>query len=84
MNRVDTICAVGTPKNVQLPSRNASSVNRTAPYQMKKTSSRSPGRSRLRAWKPSQMRTIAPSAPDSDSYRNSGWNRVVSGRTAQV
>ena len=35
----------GTPKNVQLCSRSVSSTKRVAPYQMKKTSNRSPGRS---------------------------------------
>ena len=61
MNRSDTTCAVGTPKNVQLSWRRVSSANRTTPYQMKKTRTRSPGRSRSRSRKPSQMRTTAPS-----------------------
>src|SRR5436189_2588659 len=69
----ETIIATGTPKNVQLSARNVSRKNRTTPYQTKKTSSRSPVRSRLRRWKPIQMSVTAPSAPEIDSYRKSGW-----------
>ena len=78
MNRSDTIWAMGTPKNVQLACRSVSRANRTTPYQMKNVSARSPTRSRFRSRKPSQIRNAAPSNPDSDSYRKSGWNRVVS------
>ena len=46
----ETTCAVGTPKNVQLSWRRVSRKNRVSPYQTKKVSSRSPGRSRLRRW----------------------------------
>ena len=77
-NSIDTICAVGTPKKVQLSWRKVSRTKRTRPYQTKKSRIRSPGRSRFRAWNPSQIRASAPSSPDSDSYRNSGWKNVVS------
>ena len=77
-NSSDTICAVGTPKKVQLSCRKVSRTKRTRPYQTKKSRIRSPGRSRFRAWNPSQIRKSAPSSPDSDSYRNSGWKSVVS------
>ena len=49
-NASETTCAVGTPKNVQLSWRSVSRKNRVSPYQTKKISSRSPGRSRLRRW----------------------------------
>ena len=56
MNRSDTIWAIGTPKKVQLSCRKVSSAKRTTPYQMKKVRARSPGRSRSRNRKPSQIR----------------------------
>ena len=63
-NSSDTICAVGTPKNVQLScAERLERRSGPAPYQTKKSRSRSPGRSRARAWNPSQMRTTAPSTP---------------------
>ena len=49
-NASETTCAVGTPKNVQLSWRSVSRTKRVSPYQTKKPSSRSPGRSRLRRW----------------------------------
>ena len=77
MKAIDTICAVGIPKNVQLSARRNSRAKRVVPYQMKKTSSRSPGRSHERSRYPRNTRNAAPSRPEIDSYRNSGWNRVV-------
>ena len=83
-NSTDTICAVGTPKNVQLSARGASPA-RTGRC---RTRRRRPGAGRpaaaaCEAWKPIQIRTSAPSAPESDSYRKSGWKRVeVSGQGA--
>ena len=74
-----TIRAVGTPKNVQLSTRKPSSANRVRPYHTRKISRRSPGTSRELARRASQISTIAPAIPDSDSYRNSGWKCVVSG-----
>ena len=60
--------------------RKVSRTKRTMPYQTKKSSRRSPGRSDFRAWNPSQIRASAPSTPDSDSYRKSGWKSVDPGR----
>ena len=77
MKPSDTTWAVGTPKNSQLSWRNVSSANRTTPYQTKKTSRMSPGRSRSRRWYPIQIRTMAPTTPEIDSYRN---KRVEAGR----
>ena len=73
----ETTIAVGIPKNVQLSMRRVSSANRTAAYQMKKMSTRSPGRIRLPHRRAIQSNVTAPRTPLIDSYRNSGWNPVV-------
>ena len=72
--------AVGMPKNVQLPVRRVSSRNRTTAYQMKKISSRSPGRIRGPQRRAIHSRVTAPRIPLIDSYRNSGWKPVVASR----
>ena len=66
----------GCRRTSSCPARSVSRTNRTTPYQMKKTSSRSPG-PQPRAQRGSRARsaTSAPSTPESDSYRNSGWKR---------
>ena len=74
---IETTIAVGSPKNVQLLTRSVSSANRTTAYQMKKIRMRSPGRIRLPNRRAIHSSVIAPMAPLSDSYRNSGWKPVV-------
>src|SRR4029077_5410891 len=75
--------AVGTPKNVQLPVRSPSRANRVTPYQMKKIQSRSPGPSAAERRAASHRSTRAPAIPDSDSYRNSGWKWIDSGKEGE-
>ena len=53
--------------------RSNSSTNRTLPYQMKNTATRSPGRSRCPYRRVSNRIVTNPRKPESDSYRNSGW-----------
>ena len=73
MKIVEKIWAIGTPKNVQLSARRASRPNRTTPYQMKNTASRSPVRRRRAYRRARNSSTSRPRKPDTDSYRNSGW-----------
>ena len=82
ITNADTIMAVGTPKNVQLSARSGSRRKRVVAYQMKKSSAMSPGRSLEPNRRATHRRTAAPTSPEMDSYRNSGWKcwpRVASG-----
>ncbi len=70
--------AVASPPTVQLLERSGSSRKRVVPYQTKKSRVMSPGRSQ-RTRRAISRRTIAPTAPEMDSYRNSGWKWVSTG-----
>ena len=74
--------AVASPPTVQLLERRGSSRKRVVPYQTKKSRVMSPGRSQ-RTRRAISRRTIAPTTPEMDSYRNSGWKCGVDGCRAE-
>ena len=68
----------GPRRRSSCPARNVSSDEADDAVPDEEEQDQVAGAQPLRAWNPSQIRTSAPSSPDSDSYRNSGWKRVVS------
>ena len=68
-------CAVGTPKKSQLSALSDSTTNRTLPYQMKKTRSRSPG---------SEPAGEASGEPDQDERAEQAGERLVQEHRLEV